>query len=93
MIGFLQAAQDAKISLERLNEIQNKADEKQDLGEKIGEPSENKDITLSNVYFTYDGAGRNYVLDDVNLTIPHDKVTAVVGASGSGKTDARESLL
>ena len=93
VIGFLQAAQDAKISLEGEKEIQNKADEKQDLGEKIGELPENKDITLSNVYFTYDGADRNYVLDDVNLTIPHDKVTAVVGASGSGKTTLVKLLL
>ena len=93
LIGFLQSAQDAKISLERLNEVQNKEDEKQDLESKIGELPENKDITLNNVYFTYDGADRDYVLDNISLTIPHNRVTAIVGASGSGKTTLVKLLL
>lgn len=93
VISFLQSAQDAKISLERLNEIQNKEDEKQDVAEKISELPENKNIILSNVFFTYDGADRNYVLDDVSLTIPHNRITAIVGASGSGKTTLVKLLL
>jgi len=38
------------------------------------------------VSFSYDGADRDYVLDDICLNIPEKKVTAIVGASGSGKS-------
>jgi len=93
VIGFLQSAQDAKISLERLNEVQNKEDEKQNLENKVSELPENKNITLNNVYFTYDGADRDYILDNISLTIPHNRVTAIVGASGSGKTTLVKLLL
>lgn len=43
-------------------------------------------IYLNNVKFSYSGANRDYALDGVTLTIPSNKVTAIVGASGSGKT-------
>ena len=43
--------------------------------------------------FSYDGADRDYVLEDINLTIPHNRVTAIVGASGSGKTTIVKLLL
>ena len=36
--------------------------------------------------FSYSGASRDYALEHVTLTIPEHKVTAIVGASGSGKT-------
>ena len=43
--------------------------------------------------FSYDGADRDYVLDDVCLSIPRHKVTAIVGASGSGKTTLVKLML
>ena len=43
--------------------------------------------------FSYDGADRDYVLEHIDLTIPHNKVTAIVGASGSGKTTIVKLLL
>ena len=93
VIGFAQSLQDAKISLERLNEIHNKEDEEQTIENKIDTIPENKTIHLENVYFSYDGAERDYVLEDVNLIIPQNKVTAIVGASGSGKTTIIKLLL
>ncbi|MDL2303345.1 peptidase domain-containing ABC transporter [Dysgonomonas sp. OttesenSCG-928-D17] len=93
VIGFVQAAQDAKISLERLNEIHNKKDEEQTIESKINELPSNKSIHIEDLYFSYDGADRNYVLDGINLTIPENKVTAIVGASGSGKTTLIKLLL
>ena len=33
------------------------------------------------------------MLEDINLTIPHNRVTAIVGASGSGKTTIVKLLL
>ena len=85
-IGFAQAWQDAKISLERLNEVHRRRDEEQGIYAKLTTLPENRDIRLENVTFSYSGANRDYALEDVSLTIPEHKVTAIVGASGSGKT-------
>ena len=93
VIGFAQSMQDAKISLERLNEIHNKEDEEQTVEDKINQLPNNKTIRLENVCFSYDGAERDYVLENLNLEIPQDKVTAIVGASGSGKTTIIKLLL
>ncbi|GAB6122100.1 hypothetical protein JCM30204_32490 [Dysgonomonas termitidis] len=93
VIGFVQAAQDAKISLERLNEIHNKEDEEQTIGSKINELPARKSLYIEDLYFSYDGADRDYVLNGINLIIPEDKITAIVGASGSGKTTLIKLLL
>ena len=93
VIGFSQSLQDAKISLERLNEINNKEDEIVTVESKINTLPEDKTIKLEDVCFSYDGAEREYVLEDLNLTIPQNKVTAIVGASGSGKTTIIKLLL
>lgn len=93
IIGFVQAAQDAKISLERLNEIHNKEDEEQTIGSKINELPLDQSLQIEDLYFSYDGANRDYVLNGINLTIPENKITAIAGASGSGKTTLIKLLL
>ena len=93
VIGLAQSLQDAKISLERLNEIHNKEDEEQTVREKVNEIPEDHTIRLENVCFSYDGAERDYVLENLNLVIPANKVTAIVGASGSGKTTIIKLLM
>lgn len=93
VIGFVQAAQDAKISLERLNEIHNKEDEEQIIGSKISEIPSSKTLRVEDIYFSYDGADRDYVLNGINLIIPENKITAIVGSSGSGKTTLVKLLL
>lgn len=92
-IGFARAFQDAQISLERLNEIHAKEDEEETIENKLSILPEKRDISLENLSFSYDGADRDYVLDNINLRIPQDKVTAIVGASGSGKTTLIKLLL
>lgn len=92
-IGFAQQFQDAKISLERLNEIHGRKDEEQDISSKLTVLPEKGDIRIENVSFSYDGANRDYVLDDVSLHIPQHKMTAIVGASGSGKTTLIKLML
>jgi ATP-binding cassette, subfamily B, bacterial len=92
-IGFAQALQDAKISLERLGEIHDKEDEEDLADIKLAHLPENKTIYLNDLWFSYDGADRDYVLEDVNLEIPENKTTAIVGASGSGKTTLIKLLL
>lgn len=92
-IGFVQQFQDAKISLERLNEIHNRKDEEQDMDSKLAVLPERHQIRIEDLCFSYDGANRDYVLKDMELTIPEKKVTAIVGASGSGKTTLIKLLL
>ncbi|WP_044265455.1 peptidase domain-containing ABC transporter [Bacteroides timonensis] len=92
-IGFAQQLQDAKISLERLNEVHGKKDEEQDIETKLMILPEKQDIKIENLSFSYDGADRDYILKDLNLKIPAKKVTAIVGASGSGKTTLIKVML
>lgn len=92
-IGFAQAWQDAKISLERIGEVHNKEDEDQLSGSSLTVLPQVKTINIEDVYFSYDGADRDYVLEGINLQIPQNKVTAIVGASGSGKTTLVKLML
>ena len=92
-IGFARSFQDAQISLERLNEIHGKEDEEETIEGKLTILPERRDITIENLSFSYDGANRDYVLENINLKIPQKKVTAIVGASGSGKTTLIKLLL
>ena len=92
-ITFARSLQDAKISLERLGEIHEREDEEQTRGNKRTELPDDRSLRLERVSFSYDGADRDYVLDGVSLTIPHHRVTAIVGASGSGKTTIVKLLL
>ncbi|HHW82125.1 MAG TPA: peptidase domain-containing ABC transporter, partial [Bacteroidales bacterium] len=92
-IGFARAFQDAQISLERLNEIHVKEDEEETIENKLSILPDKRDIIMENLSFSYDGADRDYVLNDINLRIPEKKVTAIVGASGSGKTTLIKLML
>lgn len=92
-IGFVQESQDAKISMERLNEIHAKPDEEPHDEIKIYDIPTNQDLVLKNVLFQYEGPHSEKVLNDINLTIEAGKVTAIVGTSGSGKTTLLKLLL
>jgi ATP-binding cassette subfamily B protein len=92
LIDFLQSMQEAKISLERLNEIHARQDEER-LEDKITMLPETGDLRVQNVSFQYNGPHSNMVLKNVSLTIPKGKRTAIVGRSGSGKTTLMKLLL
>lgn len=92
-ISFVQETQDATISLERLGEIQDRKDEEPDDEQKIRDIPEGADIVFRDVTFQYDGPHSTKVLDGVSMRIPTDKVTAIVGASGSGKTTMLKMML
>ena len=92
-ISFVQEYQDANISMERLGEIHNRDDEEPAGAEKIRDIPEGADIEFKDVTFQYEGPHSPKVLDGVTLKVPHGKVTAVVGASGSGKTTMLKMML
>jgi ATP-binding cassette subfamily B protein len=94
LIGFIRSTQDAKLSLERLSEIHDKEDEESLNETKIQDIPENQELRLENVDFSYDGTSvGELVVKNVNLTIPANKQTAIVGMSGSGKTTLVKLLL
>lgn len=92
LIGFIQATQDAKISLERMGEIHSRSDEEH-IGEKVPTLPSERTIKLDKVTYSYTGPLGTKVLDQLDLEIPEGKVTAVVGSSGSGKTTLLKLLL
>lgn len=92
LISFIREVQDAKISLARLSEIHEKEDETQQEDTQIHEIPIGKDITVRDLSYRYIGSEAN-VLENLNLTIPAHKITAIVGTSGSGKTTLMKLLL
>jgi ATP-binding cassette, subfamily B, bacterial len=101
-IAFIRAAQDAKLSLERLLEIKNQTPEEAVIADSFEnnisqisfseEVSSTNDLYLKNVSFRYNALA-NEVIKNLDITIPAGKVTAIVGASGSGKTTLLKLLL
>lgn len=85
-IGFAHALQDARISMERLNDIHAQEDEEYDICNKLSLLPENGTITVRDLTYSYSGAERDYAIKNLSLDIPEGKVTAIVGESGSGKT-------
>lgn len=92
-LGFIQGFQDAKISLERLNEIHQMDDEEPVNKEYNPVLPEDKSLQFNQLTFRYPGAGNEPVLKDIGLSIPQGKTTAIVGMSGSGKTTILKLLL
>jgi ATP-binding cassette subfamily B protein len=102
LVNFFRGLQDAKLSLERLNEVQNHEEEEQgnqltlnnlQLQNNISENLHIRGIKIANVSFQYEGPHSPFVLKNIDLHIPEGKITAIVGASGSGKTTLMKLLL
>ncbi len=93
LIGFMHSAQDAKISLERLSEVHEHSDEQASSDILATELPVDHSYYIRNLVFQYEGPQSKRVLDNISLTIPEKKVTAIVGSSGSGKTTLVKLLL
>ena len=92
LISFLQQFQDAKISLERSEEVHLCANE--DSIAQVDIPIDTpQDIEVNNLTFSYTGSIGQPALKNVSFTIPAGKKTAIVGESGSGKTTLMKLLL
>jgi ATP-binding cassette, subfamily B, bacterial len=92
LIEFVRELQDAKISLARLSEIHDKEDEIQQEEHQTHEFPKERNIEIKEVSYRYLGSDIP-VLENLNLTIPAHKITAIVGVSGSGKTTLMKLLL
>ena len=92
IMNFIYSLQDVRISLDRINEIHRMQPEDAD-GGGLRCITGSGDIAMNNVTFRYDPNTPRPVLDGVTMLIPHGKVTAIVGASGSGKTTIMKLLL
>jgi ATP-binding cassette, subfamily B, bacterial len=93
LLSFIQMSQDARISIERLNEIYEMKSEEPSERKFQSILPDNKSVMLKDVIFKYPGAGNDPVLRNITLTIPEGKTTAIVGMSGSGKTTILKLLL
>lgn len=92
IISFVQARQDAQLSNERINEI------KAIQGESETEGSRSRDFRFESIHFrgvnfSYPAGNHRSVFNGLDLTVKKGKVTAIVGASGSGKTTIVKLLL
>ena len=93
LVAFSREAQDASISMERLDEIKVLKEEEEAGQPKLHQLPAVKDLRIEDISFQYEGPHSPFVLKDLNLVIPEKKVTAIVGASGSGKTTLIKLLL
>ncbi len=92
MINFMHRAQDAKLSLERLREIHETKDETEKETGLLLLP-EGSSIVTKDLTFSYSGPHSRNVLENIDLKLAPNTVTAVVGMSGSGKTTLIKLLL
>jgi ATP-binding cassette subfamily B protein len=93
LLAFLDAAQDAKLSLDRVAEIHAEPEEEATPADAKLQISPTGGLDVSGVSFQYEGPHSKFVLQDLDLRIPAGQVTAIVGASGSGKTTLLKLLL
>jgi ATP-binding cassette subfamily B protein len=84
IITFVQSWDETNIRIERMDEILKESDEGEDT--TIDKIPKDKSIIFNNVSFGYGGKDSIKVIKNINLIIPENKTTAIVGTSGSGKT-------
>jgi ATP-binding cassette, subfamily B, bacterial len=93
LVQFILAAQEAKISLERMNEIHQREEEEPAGAPKVTVLPANGDLYCENLSFRYGGPHDPWILKNLRLHFPEGKTTAIVGTSGSGKTTLLKLLL
>jgi ATP-binding cassette, subfamily B, bacterial len=98
---FFKSSQDARLSLDRLQEVHQKMNEDDEVIQDGAALSENQndstdlheDIIFENVSFQYQGPRSPFVINNLSLKFVKGQITAVVGTSGSGKTTLLKLML
>lgn len=93
LLDFLRTQQDALLSFNRLSEVYTQKEEEYDAYKSLNKKSALLNISLKNIGFKYNELAEHFILNNINITIPKGKVTAIVGHSGSGKTTLMKLLL
>ena len=93
MVSFMREAQDASISMARLDEVGSLKEEASPEENLIESLPQHQNILINKVSFQYEGPHSPFVLENLSLPIPEKKVTAIVGQSGSGKTTLVKLML
>lgn len=93
LMQFLYSIQDVKISLERINEIHQMENEDTNANHIQHFNNTDQNLYFHKVDFKYDPHKSKKILDNIHVSIPKGKVTAIVGTSGSGKTTMIKLLL
>ena len=92
LVSFIKKLQEAKLSFTRLSEISTQLPEENNFNKQLNTKN-NEGIVINNLSFSYENIQSSIVLNNINITIPNSKVTAIVGHSGSGKTTLMKILL
>jgi len=88
---LMYQSHEAALSYSRASEIHRIEDEDSPAAQTA--PDECADIEFKDVSFTYGGTSNHQLFQNLNLTIPRGKTTAIVGRSGSGKTTLLKLIL
>ncbi|WP_459926133.1 peptidase domain-containing ABC transporter [Flavobacterium covae] len=92
LVTFIRDTQDATIANKRINEIYDTEEEDNHTKIDIEKKTFNV-IDIKEVSFKYPGNFNPFVLENISFSIPKNSITAIVGASGSGKTSLLKLLL
>ncbi|WP_276089679.1 peptidase domain-containing ABC transporter [Pedobacter sp. JY14-1] len=96
VIGLMYGYQDAKISLERLSDINDASSEEEVLNGKLLSTNYNLGnlpIKIENLSFKYDDSADQWTLEDISLFVKENSFVAIVGLSGSGKSTLLKILM
>lgn len=93
IMGFVYTIQDTKISLDRINEIHDEPEEELSSDLKTSYYCADEGIEFNNVTFRYDRHSSKNILNEITAKIEKGKITAIVGASGSGKSTMIKLML
>ena len=93
LLKFSRQAQYAKLSNNRVQEVTGHPKESDGDKDPVPKESIQANISFEHVDFKYPGTKSRNVLNDINLKINNQQVTAIVGVSGSGKTTLLKLLM